>query len=182
MPKFSQRLIFGMIFLLTSCGTKNISTPETPPTQETSTPLPSESIAPSPEPAPTMDTPTPSPTTNANADVTHVRALQDADGSWAFHVTVSHPDTGWDDYANGWDIVFPDGSKFKIQEGDEFTRLLAHPHVNEQPFTRSQRGIIIPEGVTQITVRAHDILDGFGGKEIIIDLTKDFGKGFEVER
>ena len=125
MPKFPQLLIFGMIFLLAACGTKNISTPETPPTQETSTPPPTERVAPSPELAPIMDTPTPSPTTTANADVTHVRAVENADGSWTFHVTVSHPDTGWEDYADGWDIVFTDGGKFKVEEGDPFTRLLA---------------------------------------------------------
>jgi len=113
--------------------------------------------------------------------VTHVRAIQDADGSWIFHVTVSHPDRGWDDYADGWDIVTPDGSKLTVHAGDPFTRLLAHPHENEQPFTRSQRGIIIPEGITQVIVRAHDIVDGFGGQEIVVDLTKNSGKGFEVE-
>ena len=118
----------------------------------------------------------------ANADVIYVRAIQTSDGSWTFHVTVSHPDTGWDDYADGWDIVLPDGSKLIIHEGDVFTRLLAHPHVDEQPFTRSQSGIIIPEDVTQVIVRTHDIVDGFGGQEIIVDLEKDSGEGFEVER
>ncbi len=132
-----------------------------------------------------MDTPISPPTlsaANANADVTFVRAIQSADGSWTFHVTVSHPDTGWDDYANGWDVLLPDGSKILVHEGDEFTRLLTHPHVDEQPFTRSQNGIIIPANVTQVSVRAHDIVDGFGGKEIIVDLGKASGAGFEVER
>ena len=132
-----------------------------------------------------MDTATAPPTATssaANADVTFVRAIQAADGSWTFHVTVSHPDTGWDDYADGWDILTLNGTQLKIQESDVFTRLLAHPHENEQPFTRSQSGIIIPEDVTQVIVRAHDIVDGFGGKEIMIDLTKDFGVDFEVER
>ncbi|MBT3339225.1 MAG: hypothetical protein HN855_10105 [Anaerolineae bacterium] len=124
----------------------------------------------------------PASSANADADVTHVRAIQANDGSWTFHITVSHPDTGWDDYADGWDILTLNGTQLKIQESDVFTRLLAHPHENEQPFTRSQSGIIIPEDVTQVIVRAHDIVDGFGGKEIMIDLTKDFGVDFEVER
>ncbi|MBT7781323.1 MAG: hypothetical protein HN741_00205 [Anaerolineae bacterium] len=142
---------------------------------DTSTPPPTTAVV--------VETATQSPTSDsADADVTYVRVVQDADRSWTFHVTISHPDTGWEDYANGWDIVFPNGSKFKVDEGDPFTRLLAHPHENEQPFTRSQRGIIIPEEITQVIVRAHDIVDGFGGKEIMIDLTKDFGEGFEVER
>ena len=127
----------------------------------TSSPLPTVEIVPASEPAAIMETSTLPLTTTANADVTYVRAIQAADGSWTFHVTVSHPDTGWDDYANGWDIVTLDGSKLKVQERDEFTRLLAHPHVDEQPFTRSQSGIIIPENITQVVVRAHDIVDGF---------------------
>ena len=117
----------------------------------------------------------------ANADVTHVRALHSTDGSWTFHVTVSHPDTGWDDYADGWDIVLPDGTQLKVQESDPFTRLLLHPHVDEQPFTRSQSGIVIPENILSVTVRAHDLVDGFGGKEVVVDLTKSVGDNFEVE-
>jgi len=118
----------------------------------------------------------------ANADVEFVRAVQAADGIWTFHVTVRHPDTGWEDYADGWDVLLPDDSVLKPTPADPFTRLLLHPHENEQPFTRSQGGIIIPGGVTQVTVRAHDIVDGFGGREVILDLSVEKGQGFEVER
>ena len=76
---------------------------------------------------------------SADAHVEMVRAVQANDGLWAFHVTVRHPDTGWDDYADGWDIVLPDGSVLKRNEDDPFTRLLTHPHETEQPFTRSQK-------------------------------------------
>ena len=108
------------------------------------------------------------PVTNANADVTFVRAERAADGSWTFYVTVQHPDTGWEDYADGWDIVLPDGKVIKPDPDSEFTRTLLHPHINEQPFTRSQSKIKIPPDVTTIRVRAHDLVDGFGaGFEVI---------------
>jgi hypothetical protein len=97
-------------------------------------------------------------------------------------VTVEHPDTGWEDYADGWDIVTPDGEVIKRDPEDPFTRLLLHPHVEEQPFTRSQSGLTLPDGLSQVTVRAHDLVDGFGGKEIAVDLTVPSGTGFEVER
>ena len=117
----------------------------------------------------------------ANADVEFVRAVQSSDGSWTFHVTVRHPDTGWEDYADGWDIVSPDGQALKSGPAERFTRLLLHPHENEQPFTRSQSGIVVPDGVTIVTVRAHDLVDGFGGRQVSLDLTVERGPDFEVE-
>jgi hypothetical protein len=118
----------------------------------------------------------------ANADVVHVRAVENADGRWTFYVTVEHPDTGWEDYADGWDVVLPDGTIVKPDPDSLFTRLLLHPHTNEQPFTRSQSGIVLPRGVSEVRVRAHDMVDGYGGKEVVVDLTVGSGPDFQVER
>ncbi|MFO7944835.1 MAG: hypothetical protein R6U51_11105 [Anaerolineales bacterium] len=120
---------------------------------------------------------------NGNADVVHVRAVKDnEENTWTFSVTVQHPDQGWDDYADGWDVVTPDGVVLKADPEEPFTRLLLHPHVEEQPFTRSQSSISIPSNVTEVRVRAHDLVDGYGGKEILVDLTRNSGPGYEVER
>ncbi len=121
-------------------------------------------------------------TGEADADVTFVRATESASGTWRFDVTVAHPDTGWEDYADGWDVVLPDGTVLKASADDPFTRLLLHPHENEQPFTRSQSGLTIPEDVTTVTVRAHDLVDGFGGQSVTVDLTQASGENFEVVR
>ena len=120
--------------------------------------------------------------TMADADVTFVRAQESANGTWRFDVTVRHPDIGWEDYADGWDVVLPDGTVLKANTDDPFTRLLLHPHENEQPFTRSQSGLDIPPDVTTVTVRAHDIVDGFGGQEVTVDLTQPEGDNYEVAR
>lgn len=117
---------------------------------------------------------------NGDAAVEFVRAVAGSKG-WTFYVTVAHQDTGWDDYADGWDVVLPDGTVVGAKAGARFTRLLAHPHEKEQPFTRSQSGLQIPEGVTVVKVRAHDIVDGFGGPEVIVDLSKAKGDRFSVE-
>jgi len=117
-----------------------------------------------------------------DAGVLYVKAIEHVDGNWTFHVTVSHPDKGWDDYADGWDVITPDGTALKPESSAKFTRTLLHPHVNEQPFTRSQSGIIIPTGVTKVRVRAHDSVDGYGGKEIIVDLDITKGNGYQVDR
>ena len=119
---------------------------------------------------------------SANADVVEVRAVETAANVWTFHVTVAHPDTGWEDYADGWDVVGPDGDVFLTDPEDPFTRLLLHPHENEQPFTRSQAGIEIPPDVTAVTVRAHDLVAGWGGQEVVVDLTAVSGDNFTVER
>ena len=117
-----------------------------------------------------------------NADVVFVQAIEDSEGSWTFRVSVSHPDIGWDDYVDGWDVVLPDGTVIKPDSSANFTRILTHPHVDEQPFTRSQSGIMIPLEVSRVRVRAHDIVDGYGGQEIIVDLETGKGNGYKVER
>lgn len=124
----------------------------------------------------------PTPISAADANVTYVRAVYEGDDQWTFHVTVEHPDTGWDDYADGWDVVLPDGTIADPDPSNAFTRLLLHPHENEQPFTRSQSGITIPANVTQVNVRAHDIVDGFGGQTVTVDLTQASGEKYEVQR
>ena len=97
------------------------------------------------------------------ADVLDVKVQKSGDGVYRFDVTVRHADTGWDHYANKWEIVAPDGTVLA-------TRVLAHPHVQEQPFTRSKGGVEVPAGVTQVIVRAGDSVHDIGGAEVIVDL------------
>lgn len=52
-------------------------------------------------------------------------------------------------------------------------RLLAHPHVNEQPFTRGQCDIEIPSEVSRVMVRAKCNKHGYGGKIFVVDLRKN---------
>ena len=78
-------------------------------------------------------------------------------------VTLRHADTGWDHYANRWEVLAPDGAVLG-------TRVLAHPHVHEQPFTRSLNGLRIPGGLTWVRVRAHDLVHGYGGREVTLSV------------
>lgn len=97
------------------------------------------------------------------ADVESVSAKRAADGTWRFDVTVRHADTGWDHYANRWDVIGPDGAVLG-------TRTLLHPHENEQPFTRSLGGVSIPDGIKTVTIRANDSVHGAGGREFTVEL------------
>lgn len=99
------------------------------------------------------------------ADIVEVEATQSPDGTWRFDVAVLHADDGWDHYADKWAVFAPDGT----QLGE---RILAHPHDNEQPFTRSQSGIVISDDVTQVIVKAHDSVHQWGGKEIVVQLKR----------
>ncbi|MEH6830686.1 hypothetical protein [Sulfitobacter sp.] len=87
------------------------------------------------------------------ATVQNVKVVKTS-GAFTFDVTISHADSGWDDYADIWRIKDAQGNVL----GE---RVLAHPHVNEQPFTRSLSGVKIPAGVTQIFVEAHDTVNGW---------------------
>lgn len=99
------------------------------------------------------------------ADVIGVKATKSSDGTWSFDVTVLHADEGWDHYANRWDVVAPDGTVLG-------TRTLHHPHETEQPFTRSLRGVKVPDGVASVSIRANDSVHGTGGKEFLVELSK----------
>lgn len=79
-------------------------------------------------------------------------------GSYRFDVTLQHDDTGWDHYADGWEVLSPSGDSLG-------KRVLAHPHVSEQPFTRSLSGVKIPEGISTVSIRAHDSVHGYNPKQ-----------------
>lgn len=103
--------------------------------------------------------------TTAHADAPTIEAVKASQNgaSWRFDVTLSHPDTGWDHYADGWRILDLEGNELGYRE-------LLHPHVNEQPFTRSQSGIVIPAGTVRVLIEARDNVDGWSGQRIPFDL------------
>jgi hypothetical protein len=90
-------------------------------------------------------------------------ARNDGAGNWTFSVTLSHGDTGWDDYADGWRVVDGAGSELGM-------RTLFHPHVEEQPFTRSLSSVAIPPGTSRVYVEARTNADGWGAERFPVDL------------
>lgn len=97
------------------------------------------------------------------ADVVNVTVAETGTRIYRFDVTVRHEDSGWEHYADRWDVLGPDGRVLA-------TRKLLHPHENEQPFTRSLRGVRISSGIASVSVRAHDNVHGYGGVEQTIDM------------
>ena len=117
-----------------------------------------------------------------DANVTAVFAREESDGTWTFHVTVEHNDRDWSDFVDGWDVVLPDGTAVRPDPFYAYTKQIRNPHVNEQPFTRTQRKIEIPKDVNTVRVRAHDKAGGFGGQEVEVDLNVRFGPNYSVKR
>jgi len=100
----------------------------------------------------------------ADPAVVENATARESGAGWSFDVTLSHGDTGWDDYADGWRIEDASGTVLG-------TRELLHPHVEEQPFTRSLSGVSIPEGTGTVYIRARTNVEGWG--ETVLPLTLD---------
>lgn len=96
-------------------------------------------------------------------------------GAWTVSTTLRHGDTGWEHYADAWRVV--------NEKGDVLgTRTLFHPHVDEQPFTRSQSGIQIAKDTHIVFVEAHDKKHGWSPQRIQVDLRQSEGERFTVQR
>ena len=90
-------------------------------------------------------------------------------------MTLRHEDTGWEHYADAWQVVDENGKLLG-------KRVLYHPHVNEQPFTRSLSGIEIPATTKIVYVEAHDKVHGWSKQRVRIDLDTASGERYEVKR
>lgn len=100
---------------------------------------------------------------SGEVDVVSVELEKVNNGIYHFNVALKHADTGWYHYADRWEILTPDGRILG-------TRLLAHPHVDEQPLTRSLSGVKSPKDVKKVEIRWHDSVNAFGGKTMVVDL------------
>ncbi len=103
------------------------------------------------------------PALGQGAQIVDATAASQGEGVWRFDVTVRHDDSGWEDYADAWEVLTTSGEILG-------KRVLLHPHVNEQPFTRSLGGVKIPAGTSQVVIRAHDNVDGYSGNEFMLEL------------
>lgn len=89
--------------------------------------------------------------------------MERGNAGWTFHVTLKHPDTGWDHYADGWRVVTKDGKVLGM-------RVLYHPHEEEQPFTRSLTKVMIPANVSEVFIEARCKKTGWGKQRYRISL------------
>ncbi len=103
------------------------------------------------------------------ADVISVEVTGET-GNYNFSIGILSPDEGCDQYTDWWEILAEDGTLL-------YRRILAHSHVNEQPFVRSGGPVIITED-TVVIIRAHMNPTGYGGKAMKGSINKGF---YEIE-
>ncbi len=96
-------------------------------------------------------------------EVSIVEVSVECSTSCTFSVTLEHADQGWDHYANLWEVLTLDNQLLK-------SRVLHHPHVNEQPFTRSLSAVLIPDDLSQVKIRARDSKHGYSDQEFVVKI------------
>ncbi|MEM9004432.1 MAG: hypothetical protein AAGE59_13025 [Cyanobacteria bacterium P01_F01_bin.86] len=131
-------LSIACVFLLASCTTQPSASNDSPP--------PTEPVASSQEET----------LSQGEAMFAQVTAVETTGNpsAYTFAVTLQSPDTGCDQYANWWEVVSAEGELL-------YRRILAHSHVDEQPFRRSGGPVAIAPDQTVI-VRAHMDPQGYG--------------------
>ena len=100
---------------------------------------------------------------SGEADIIAVEVVRAVDGTYRIEATVRHADASWEHYADRWEVLAPDGTKLG-------TRVLLHPHDDEQPFTRRISAVRIPSAIKEVILRAHDSRHGYGGREYKLSL------------
>jgi len=170
-------IVIAALLLLSSCAE---SDPAVRDANGVSAPASTESVTDEPEgdvsteaelpedepvaPEPVTASTTPAASTDDFPDILAAQATPEGDGAWRFDVTVSSPYDTPQRYADAWRVVGPDGTEYGI-------RVLTHDHASEQPFTRSQGGIVIPADVMAVTIEGRDLANGWGGGTLEIELT-----------
>ena len=91
--------------------------------------------------------------------------IHQSHGEYLVNVKLEHHDTGWQHYADEWRLVDNEGNILG-------TRVLQHPHVHEQPFTRSLSNVKLSSELQAVFIEAHDKVHGWTKSRLMIDLTK----------
>lgn len=90
------------------------------------------------------------------ADVQIKRESPDQTGIYHIRVTIEHGDKGWDDYVEAWEVFGPDGTVFGI-------RPFFEPELEREKTVSALSGIVIPEDINSVTIRARAHPQGLEG-------------------
>jgi len=108
---------------------------------------------------------------NSTAKIVSV-TTSGSENKYNFSVGISSPDKGCDQYANWWEVISEDGELI-------YRRILAHSHVNEQPFIRSGGDVSIKKDEIVI-IRVHMNTSGYSSIAFRGSVTSGFNE-FKIE-
>jgi len=101
----------------------------------------------------------------SEATVVAVEMTEQAPQSWQVAVSVLHDDSGWEHYADKWRVLDEQG--LVLAE-----RILLHPHIEEQPFTRSLDVVEIPKTTAVVYIEVHDTKSAWASQRVELDLSQ----------
>jgi len=157
------RRFISVVLVLASCG-GTTATETSPPA--TTVPVTTTPLTTTPATTTPLTT-TPETTTPIGAidcpEVLAAEFRQTAVGVFTVSTTVRSVDIEGVSYADAWEVRDLAGNVLG-------TRVLTHPHANEQPFTRSLSDVSIPQTVTDVVVDARDSARGFCGISMTVEV------------
>jgi hypothetical protein len=159
--------VLVVVLLLTSCTGSDGAGPGTSPattSQATTSPVATDPATTTPvtttPPTTTPETTGPIPGSDCPV-VVAAELAESSPGVFRVSATVRSVDIEDVSYADAWEVRDMEGNVLG-------TRVLTHPHGNEQPFTRSLSGVEIPDEVTEVVVDARDSVRGFCGTSLTV--------------
>jgi hypothetical protein len=97
------------------------------------------------------------------ADVQIKRDSADQAGIYHIRVTIEHEDTGWDDYVEAWEITSPEGELLGV-------RPFFEPELETTRTVTALAGVVIPEDIRTVTIRARTHPNGIEGDPVQVQL------------
>ena len=97
------------------------------------------------------------------ADVRVKRDSADQSGIYHIKVVIEHEDTGWDDYVDAWEVVGSNGELLGV-------RPFFEPELDRNQTVTALAGVIIPEEVKTVTIRARKHPQGYQGDPVEVTI------------
>ncbi len=97
------------------------------------------------------------------ADVKVKRDAADRPGIFHIRVTIEHDDAGWDDYVDAWEIIGSNGKLLGV-------RPFFEPELEEAKTVSALAGVVIPEDVKTVTIRARKHPQGYQGEPVEVSI------------
>jgi hypothetical protein len=161
--RFDDRLVLVLVALLAAvlgCSSSTSDPAEPTDSDETGRASSPSSSRDRDTPSAEQDQPYP--------DVVAATLTSDGAGSYSVEVTISSPYDTPERYADGWRVLTLDGEELG-------SHTLLHDHASEQPFTRTQSGLLVPDGIDEVLVEGRDLVNGYGGQTRRVEVPRPQG-------